>query len=212
MPPECLRFIEENRRINPSYEVKIWTERNLRLDAPFVQRAYENKMWAFVSDYLRFQILYEEGGIYLDTDMQVLKPLDPLLDDAGFSGLNRNNDCIYCGIMGAQRKLPLMKAIVEEYDALSEQDFPTSPRMYTRVFKRTQPQGVRIYPASYFYPVDEGEIPSEPALKEAYATHHWAESWRSFVPLRRILRRIGVIALLHRFKRPEESLKHFSDT
>ena len=196
MPDRNIKLIKSNEQFLKKYDVRIWTEKNIDLSAPFVQRAYAEQRWAFVSDYVRFKLLYEWGGVYLDTDMELLKEIDDLLNVSAFSGFNRHGNRIYCGIVGAAPKHPLFVDILRDYDRLPSGRWPTSPEMFTKacVMPRTD---IVIHPFSHFYPVDEGRRPNAVLLSQAYATHHWDESWRSFVALRRILRRLGIIPFYH---------------
>lgn len=197
LPEKNRHLLAASERFLPGYTIKLWTEADLDLSAPFVQRAYAEKRWAFVSDYLRFVILRDQGGIYLDTDMELLRPIDDLLDAPAFSGFNRAGDMVYCGMIGAVPGHPLFTQLVKDYDALPPGQWPTSPQMMTATWHK-MPQDIVIHPFSAFYPVDEGKRPDPTLLAQAYATHHWDESWRSFVPLRRILRRLGIIPLYHK--------------
>jgi hypothetical protein len=202
------RFVEANAALHPDFDHKIWREADVDLSSPFVQRAYNAGRWAFVSDYLRFQILAEHGGIYLDSDMELLRPLHPMLASAGFAGLNREHTSIYCGIIGAVPHLGLFDRILRAYDALEPEDYPTSPDMFTRCYLARLEAGFHIYPADVFYPVNEGEVADPARLARAYATHHWAESWRRFVAARRLLRRIGLMRLYHGVRPATTSIAH----
>ena len=69
--------IESWQKYMPDYKIRCWTEKDFDVNSvPFVKEAYEAKKWAFAADYVRFYALYTEGGIYLDTDVKVLKPFD----------------------------------------------------------------------------------------------------------------------------------------
>ncbi|BDU67795.1 MAG: glycosyl transferase [Candidatus Tyloplasma litorale] len=88
-------FIYDDNRMKkfaPEYDIKIWKEEDFNWDElnkiPFVKKAYEEQRWSFLSDYIRLKILYEEGGIYLDHDMKILKNLDHLI--------NKNKELILC--------------------------------------------------------------------------------------------------------------------
>lgn len=81
------RCIASWKKYFPGYEIKEWNESNFDLCCcDYVKEAYEAKKWAFVSDYARFKILYEYGGIYFDTDVEVIKPFDDVLSRGGFMG------------------------------------------------------------------------------------------------------------------------------
>ena len=79
----CIKSWKKNL---PDYQIKLWNEKNVNLDIPFVNKAYAANKYAFVSDYIRLWAIYNEGGIYLDTDMLVLKSLDPFLNYSCFLG------------------------------------------------------------------------------------------------------------------------------
>lgn len=86
--PHLIRkCIESWRRVMPDYEIKEWNEDNFPMEQfPFAQEAYAEKMWAFVSDICRLYVLSKEGGIYLDTDVEVFKRFDCFLDSNFFAG------------------------------------------------------------------------------------------------------------------------------
>ena len=87
MPPMALKCIESWHRFMPDYEYKLWNEDNFDVNSvPYVKEAYEARKFAFVTDYVRLYALYTEGGIYMDTDVEVLKPYDDLLGLSGFTG------------------------------------------------------------------------------------------------------------------------------
>lgn len=199
LPSKSVALIDGVKALHPDFIVRVWDENNATLTPPFVQRCYQKGMWAFVSDYLRFHILYQYGGIYLDTDMEVIRPLDALLDSRGFAGLNSAMNLVYAGIIGAEAEHPLMSRILKDYDALPADSFPISPTMLTNAYQQAADDSFDIYPYEAFYPCRQGEPISATVRATAYAVHHWDESWRSFVSLRRILRKIGLMDIYHRF-------------
>ena len=74
LPEMALKCIESWKKFLPDYEIKEWNEKNFDLNiCEYVKEAYQAKKWAFVSDYARFWILYHEGGVYFDTDVEVIK-------------------------------------------------------------------------------------------------------------------------------------------
>lgn len=94
MPDKMLHFISTWHKICPDYEFIKWDEANFDVDnsIPFVKEAYEHKKYAFVSDYVRLLALYNEGGIYLDTDVELVKPLDLFLDNGFFTSVEYIED------------------------------------------------------------------------------------------------------------------------
>lgn len=90
------KCLESWRQIMPDYEIKEWNEDNFDINAiPFVKQAYEEKKWAFVADVCRFYACYNEGGIYLDTDVEVFKRFDCFLNNHFFAGTEYQHKCGY---------------------------------------------------------------------------------------------------------------------
>ena len=99
----------------PDYEIIEWNEDNFDMhENRYLEEAYQAKKWAFVSDYIRARAIYEQGGIYLDTDVRVLKKLDPLLKNQAFIGFE-NNDYLSAAIFGAEAHHPFIKDILDYY-------------------------------------------------------------------------------------------------
>lgn len=96
LPKEMQLFIEDWKVKLIGYKFKLWTEKNFNIGrAPaFVKEAYINKKYAFVADYVRLFALYTEGGIYLDTDIQLIKNFDSFLDDGFFSSIEYHQDMV----------------------------------------------------------------------------------------------------------------------
>ena len=198
IPLNVQEIIKNNQKFFSNYEVRIWTEENIPPLNDFAQRAFKEKKWAFVSDYLRFVILKEHGGIYLDTDMEVLKSLDDLLEHSFFSGWDRTGRYVYAGIIGANPNNKYVNDIVESYDNITVDSYPTSPQIMTNCYDKYKDEdSLVILESKYFYPLLDGEEATQKALEFAYTNHLWFESWRSFVPLRRLLRRIGFMKIYH---------------
>lgn len=101
----------------PDYEIIEWNEENFDLSkAPlYVRQAYEAKKWAFVTDYVRLQVVYENGGIYMDTDVELKKCLDPLLSRTAYFGFE-NGNLVNTGIgFGAEKGTFLLKELMKDY-------------------------------------------------------------------------------------------------
>lgn len=94
-PKSVIKCIESWKRICPDYTIREWNEDNYNIfeTCDFVKDAYSKKMWAFVSDYARLDIIYHYGGVYLDTDVELLKPIDQLIkQDLGFIGFENQGE------------------------------------------------------------------------------------------------------------------------
>lgn len=103
LPPLAEKCIESWKSILPDYQIMRWDETTYDLDAnDYVREAYESRKYAFVSDYVRLDVLFRFGGIYMDTDVQVVKPLDQFLVHEAFSGFE-NVTNVPTGIMAAEK-------------------------------------------------------------------------------------------------------------
>ncbi len=202
-PPTPLanQCIESWKRFLPDYEIKRWDEQNSPMDHRYVQAMYREKKWAFVADYIRFFVLEKEGGIYLDTDTEVLKNFDPLLSHRVFFGQTKDG-VTAAGVIGAkkgERVISAIKAVYDEDTSFSLNR--TSPRTVTDVLATKQFPEVMVYDYRYFNPCDDGEVCTEEKLALAYTKNHWSESWVRFARLRKIARRLGLMSTIKRILR-----------
>lgn len=180
----------------PDYEIKEWNEQNFPLENyPFAQEAIENRKFAFVSDVCRLHALKEEGGIYMDTDVEVLKSLDSFLHHAAFSGFE-NDDFVPTGIMASEKNGQWVTDLLAYYDgkSLFKEDgsidsvsntFIITGMMKGRGFMmnntyQEQENYVAFYPNDYFCPKSykTGNIE---LTENSYCIHHFAKSW---IPLK----------------------------
>lgn len=103
MPKLAKKCIKSWKKYCPDYEIKEWNEDNFDLDMyPYAREAYDNRKFAFVTDVVRLYALYHEGGIYMDTDVEVLKPLDSFLKHTAFSGFE-DETMVPTGIMASEK-------------------------------------------------------------------------------------------------------------
>ena len=116
IPKNLKNYIESWKRCCPDYQIIQWDESNYDVNKiPYISDAYENRAWGFVSDYARLDILYEYGGIYLDTDVEVLKSFDPLLNDDAFFGMGGNDQINTGSGFGAIPKHLFIKKLRDYY-------------------------------------------------------------------------------------------------
>ena len=102
----------------PDYEIIEWNEDNFDLNSnKFAKQAYDCKRWAFVSDYVRLWVLKNYGGVYVDTDLEILKPIDKFLAHRAFSGF-QDTPRVPTAIMGAEKNHPWIEALLSYYDDL----------------------------------------------------------------------------------------------
>lgn len=115
LPDDVKQYIVSWKKYCPDYKIIRWDESNFDVNQnQYCKEAYQAKKWAFVSDYIRLKVLYEYGGIYLDSDVEVVKPLDNLLKYDAFSGYE-SVDQIPTGTMGAVAHNEWIELLLNEY-------------------------------------------------------------------------------------------------
>lgn len=116
LPDMAVRCIESWKKYCPDYQIVEWNESNFDLDMyDYVKEAYEAKRWAFVSDVARLYALVNCGGIYMDTDVDVIKNLDSLLKYKAVSGFETDTQ-ITTGLMACEAHHPLFEELLREYE------------------------------------------------------------------------------------------------
>lgn len=207
MPELALKCIASWKKYLPEYEIKEWNEDNFDLDLyPYAREAYDNRKFAFVTDVVRLYALYHEGGIYMDTDVEVLKPLDEFLHLPAFSGFE-DEVHIPTGIMASEKKGKWVNWQLESYSGRhfvkEDGSFDLTTNVVTignlmeeKGFEMNNQlqdfQGIiTIYPKDYFCPKsnNDGKIY---LTKNSCTIHHFAGSWiptnqRTAEKLRKIL-------------------------
>jgi hypothetical protein len=132
---DCLHSWEE---ILSGYSIKKWDTTNTKFDIPFAQRAFKEKKWAFLTDYIRMKILFEEGGIFLDTDVLMIKPFDDLLTYQSFWNF-ADNGMVEPVVIGAQKGNLLVRQCMKVYENIDEKElasytFVEIPKVITPIF------------------------------------------------------------------------------
>lgn len=189
----------------PDYQIIEWNETNYDVSkSPFTKKAFSEQRWAFLSDYARLDILNQYGGVYLDTDMEVLKPLDALLYTGVFIGMESDTH-VNGSIIGSIPNHWLVQEILSEYNELNK--YKTIPVIMTEVLSwhttltntLTQYKDVTVYPTEYFYPFGFGETFGQECITEhTHAIHWWNHSWSS--KKARILKKLGLLNLAIKIK------------
>ncbi|EGT3601059.1 glycosyltransferase family 32 protein [Clostridium perfringens] len=193
LPDLAVKCIESWKEKCSDYEIRVWNEDNFNINInSYVRQAYDNKKYAFVTDYVRLYVLYNYGGIYMDTDVEVLKSLDEFLELDAFSGFEKE-DAIPTGIMGCKKGNLLFKELLEYYNDKSfvkengELDLTTNVDIITNILlnkglvlnNETQViEGFKLFPKEFFCPKDyrTGNIK---LTYNTYTIHHFAGSWHS---------------------------------
>jgi hypothetical protein len=192
MPELALKCIESWHRFMPDYEYRLWNEDSFDIPSvPYVKEAYESGKYAFVTDYVRLFALYTVGGIYMDTDVEVIKPYDDLLDLSGFTGYEGSKGLP--PVTGTMASEPGNAWIKEQLDSYlgahfilpdGSLDTTTNTVRITRIMKEGGfvPDGrkqvykdMHIFPVEYFCPRQTtGEILM---TDNTYCDHHFMGSW-----------------------------------
>lgn len=227
------KCLQSWKKYLPDYICMKWDESNINFaHHPFLKAAYEMKKWAFVADYIRLQKLYEFGGIYLDTDILILRPLEELLNQGSFFGAE-NPNFINGAIFGTKKKNPLIKECLVRYDRIVlDEKTPltaiTIPQIITTTFRSnynyegdftsvvTRP-GITIYPPIYFYslPYKDRDINNKMknVTSRSYAIHLWDESWKDLNEFQLIRKRKYLRAFNKFYKKKDKdySYKYFKN-
>ena len=207
LPRDVEKCIKSWKTFCPDYEIKRWDESNFDIaQHPFCKAAYEAKVWAFVSDYARLKAVYDEGGIYLDTDVELLRSPDFLLEYEGFLATDQIAGNVATGLgFGAEKGNRVIEKMLGIYDEVTfdpENRAPIScPVLNTRVLKelgyefsreiRTV-EGVAILPPCYCDPISPGDT-EDLLCDKTLSIHHYSASWTSASNLfkRKLIRLIG---------------------
>ncbi len=192
----------------PDYEIIEWNEDNFDIDScPYVKEAYDSKKYAFVTDYVRLYAMFNMGGIYMDTDVEVTRPLDEFLIHQAFSGFE-STSFVPTGIMASEKELPIIGELLDYYtdrhfiNADGSLDMKTNCVTITEIFLKHglalngQLQTVAdftFYPPDYFCPF-ENETGKLNKTNHTAAIHWFNKSW---LP-ESIRRRSNLTRIFHR--------------
>ncbi len=178
--------IKSWKALLPDYKIIEWNETNSDLSNEFSKKAFKYKKWAFLSDYVRLKVLFEHGGIYLDTDMLVVRSFDDLLHDGCFLGYQDNGQ-INGSIIGCEAGDRFMAACLDKYDHLTfDQNRLMSmaiPELLTQIYADYSDKNfLKLYPYEVFYPYKFNDSLSnknylESIKPETYTVHLWNASW-----------------------------------
>ena len=117
LPDLAKKCIESWKKFCPDYEIVAWDESNLNIDInEYCREAYDARKFAFASDVLRYDVVYREGGIYMDIDVELIKPIDDLLENKMFLGFETAKWINPGLIMGAEAGSEVVKELIESYD------------------------------------------------------------------------------------------------
>ena len=179
----------------PEYDIIEINENNFNIEKytkenRFFRECYERKLWAYLSDYMRIVHLYENGGIYLDIHMEIIKNIDAFLGNSFFIGYEDEKN-VSVGIFGTEKRHEFLKKVIEFYDnEIWEKPLWTIPKIFTYILEKDfglknsqdknylSKEDIKIYPREYFYPYHFTEEYTESCITEnTYGIHWWNDSW-----------------------------------
>ncbi len=193
LPELAIKCIESWKKYCPDYEIIEWNENNFDIEGcRYVKEAYDAKKWAFVSDVARLYALVTYGGIYMDTDVEVIKSLDFITEYDAVSGFE-SKDQIPTGLMACREGFPLFAELLTGYnnrrfvDDEGNYDLTTNVKTITDIClshglilnnQKQTIEGFTLFPSDYFCPKNHysGEMK---ITENTYAIHHFDGSWFS---------------------------------
>lgn len=208
MPELAIKCINSWKKFCPDYTIKEWNEDNFNLDIfPYVREAYDNRKFAFVTDVVRLYALYTEGGVYMDTDVEVVQPLDKFLNHIAFSGFEAP-DRVPTGIMASEKGGKWVKDNLDYYEGKhfvkpdGELDLTTNVIFITDYMRdkglkfdnsfQDFPGLITLYPHEVFCPKIYNREKMRIEMhrtKDTATIHHFAGSW---VPPKKTSSRIKI--------------------
>jgi len=201
LPDSAKKYVQTWKRYLPDFEIKLWNESNFDINVyPYARDAYEDGKFAFVADVCRTHVLYHEGGVYLDTDVEMLQSLNPLLEHTAFAGFEVSTfDIIYdikkvntqTGVIGTKPHTAWIKQVLSELKYL-QYDKNNAVTINSIVDKIVTENGFELkdnfqciedylclYPSDYFSAKDyqTGVISTSSAT---FCIHHYDATWLSY--------------------------------
>lgn len=183
-----LRCIESWQKYMPNYKIMLWNEKNSPMEHSYVQAAIKHNMLAFAADYIRLWVLKKHGGIYMDTDMELIKNPELILNDLEFfSGYESiNTKFVNCAIFGANKDNKIISWMLDYIDknCIPKKQFVIIPAIASHIISQMpKNNSIKIFPHEYFYPYNPFDEQSDRQLmfscitQNTYAIHHWEYSW-----------------------------------
>ncbi len=192
MRPLMKKCLKSWKKYCPDYEIIEWNEDNFDVNSTiWTKQAYEAKKYAFVSDYVRLKVLYEHGGVYMDTDVEVVKPIDQFLDNDAFSGFESESS-VPTGIIASEKGNIVIKRWLDYYKdrpyivdgkvcmepnvAFMKKDLIEHGLIMNDEMQMLD--GITIYPQTYFCPLSAVSI-EQKITENTYTLHHFTSTWRT---------------------------------
>ncbi|WP_257282285.1 MULTISPECIES: glycosyltransferase family 32 protein [unclassified Endozoicomonas] len=192
LPEQERLYIKNWQNVFPDYEIIHWNEDNIPRGHPYLESMLSAKKWAFLADYVRLYVLYEHGGIYFDTDIEVKQNFEHELQDDvcclfGFESDENHHRCyIGTAVIAAKKQAPFVKTLMNQYDIklakrILRKDHLTGPKLLTKLLQEkglrkavTQKiEGIKLLHRSFMYPDQQNTH----EVEHCYTIHHEVGSW-----------------------------------
>lgn len=196
-PAKIQHCINSWKKKLPGYEIKLWNLQNFPLEkSEWVKQAFEAKKYAFAADYIRCYALYTYGGIYLDSDVEVLKKYDDLLGLPYFMCLENEQGAIEAATIGSEKGFEPFKLMLDYYDTHKfnlgngKYDMTTIPVIFGKLLSTSfdvlrinnieefvnDKKLICLFPKDYFSPLVDDRL--EYLTDNTYSIHHYTSTWR----------------------------------
>jgi len=185
LPANVAANVEKWKQLNPDFEFCEWNEGNVDVSAyAFGRRALEQKRWGFLVDVVRLQKLYEQGGVYLDTDVELIRPLNSLAEESDYLIMGYMYDCaLGTAVIYSPPRHPIIAEVLEEYHKIRPDAWPVNNSIFTDYFinhipgylltgRRWKSDASKVS----FYPKETFEQPAF-VRKQGLSIHHCSGSW-----------------------------------
>jgi hypothetical protein len=193
LPEQNKRWMESWERLCPDYEIIRWDESNYDVNNhPYTRQAYKEKLYSFVADFARLDIVYQHGGIYFDTDVEIIKNLDVLLYDEAFAGFMNTTSIEFGSGHGGVKHFEMFKVMMSFFDDASVYHFNGSLNMNPNMMCKNYTlrkyglslwnypsvvNGMRIYPTDVFNPLANQQLLPVAYTKNTMAKHYYDRNW-----------------------------------
>lgn len=196
LPEMAQKCIASWKKYLPEYELRLWNEETFDLDMyPYTREAYDNRKFAFVSDVVRLWALEKFGGVYMDADVEILRPLGELMELPAFTGYEASlSNAPVTGLMASAPHGVWVREQLAYYEGRhfllpdGTMDLTTNTITIARImqeggFKIDGKYGVykddlHVFPVDYFCPLTSTRVLK--LTKNTYCIHHFASSWRDY--------------------------------
>lgn len=201
MPVMYERCVEGWSEKLPGFSILRWDETNTAIDTPFLKHCYSKKKWAFLSDYIRLRAIHDEGGIYLDADVEIVRDLRPLLDRSAFLG-EESVGRVTTGVFGATRGHRYLKrcmSIIDERHS-ARKPYMIAPEVAMMALRTEAWIDLDVLPPRFFYPYNPydrsrsvEQLMFQDITADTFAIHHWGKSWKQSIVTRGIKKLVSPV-------------------